>query len=130
MTPEGFVEGERSLVADRGLMRFRAYSSDQVALKVVSGYRAVERLQWFSHGFMKAQQSDRQLVLPDLRMGVEPDYSFRFAVAKREDGAWREIAPQQLRWPWEARRRFGWLWRRIWREPATAAESLNRAVDG
>jgi inner membrane protein len=129
MTPEGFVEGERSLVADRGPIRFRAYSSNQEALAEARGYRAVERLQWFSHGFMKAQQSDRQLVLSDLRMGAEPDYSFRFAVAKREDGAWREIAPQQLRWPWEARRRFGWLWQRIWREPLTASGSLNRAVD-
>ncbi|HEV8694019.1 MAG TPA: metal-dependent hydrolase [Lysobacter sp.] len=123
MTPDGFVEGEYSLVADRGPMQFHEYSTDRRALAEVRSYNAVQRLQWFNHGFMKAQQSEGQLVLSDLRMGAEPDYSFRFAVAEREGETWREIPPQQLRWPWEARRRLGWVWQRIWEQP-TATEPV------
>jgi inner membrane protein len=123
MTPDGFVEGERSLVVDRGPIRFREFGSDGDSLAAVRGYRAVERLQWFNHGFMKAQQRDGVLVLSDLRMGAEPDYTFRFAVAHRDGDGWREIAPQQLRWPWEARRRLVTMWRRIWREPLALQES-------
>ncbi|KFN50770.1 metal-dependent hydrolase [Arenimonas composti] len=117
MTPDGFLEGERSLVADRGPLRLRAYRSDTADLAAVAGYPAVRRLAWFNHGFMKAQQRDGRLVLTDLRMGAEPDYSFRFVVARADGDGWREVPPEALSWPWEARRRLPDLWARIWTEP-------------
>jgi inner membrane protein len=135
MTPDGFVEGERSLVADRGPIQFRAYRSDVAALRAVRGLRAVDRLLWFNHGFVKAQRRGPLLVLSDLRMGAEPDYSFRFAVARRDGGAWAEIPPRQLRWPWEARRRLDAMWRRIWEAPPAshsrpaARSEAGRAVE-
>ena len=49
---------------------------------------AVERILWFDHGFAKAQVRDDTLVLSDLRMGSEPDYSFNFAVAREKNGKW------------------------------------------
>lgn len=122
MTPDGFLEGERSLVADTGPMRFRAYSSDAGALARVADYPAVQRLRWFNHGFMKAEVRERQLVLSDLRMGAEPDYTFRFVVAEREGLGWREIAPTQVAWPWEAGRRLSQMWHRIWEAPPASAE--------
>jgi inner membrane protein len=121
MTPDGFVEGERSLVADRGPIRFRAWPSDVAALGVAADFPAVRRLAWFNHGFMKAEVRDDRLVVSDLRMGAEPDYSFRFAVAERASPHWRAIAPVQLAWPWQARRRLPGLWRRIWVQPAVQA---------
>ena len=120
MTPEGFVEGERSLVADRGPMLFRAHGSDVAALEAAAAVPAVRRLDWFTHGFLKAYERDRRLELSDLRMGAEPVYTFVFAVAEHEDGHWRAIAPQQLRQPLEARRQLGVMWRRIWEAPQTA----------
>ncbi len=117
MTPQGFVEGERSLVADRGPMQFRDYPSDLDALSQVSDFPAVRRLTWFNRGFMKAQVRDDRLVVSDLRMGAEPDYSFRFAVARRDGALWREIPPEQLQWPWQAGRRLGAMWHRIWKTP-------------
>jgi inner membrane protein len=121
MTPDGFVEGEHSLVADRRPIAFRRHASDVDALAQVAGYPAVSRLAWFNHGFMKAQVRDGRLVLSDLRMGAEPDYSFNFAVAERDGSRWRELPPQQLEWPWEARRRLAQMWDRIWVEPAAVS---------
>ena len=121
MTPSGFVEGERSLVADHGLMRFRGYPSNVQALRQAAAIPAVQELSWFNHGFQKAQVRDGQLVLSDLRMGAEPDYSFNFAVAEPDGDGWRAIPPQQLRWPWEASRRLGDMWQRIWQQPAAQA---------
>lgn len=118
MTPQGFVEGERSLVADRAPMHFRAYASDTLMPAETHDFAAVRRLGWFNHHFQKAEVRDGRLVLSDLRMGSEPDYSFRFAVAERDGAGWREIAPLQLPWPWQARRRLPEVWQRIWREPA------------
>jgi len=132
MTPDGFVEGERSLVADRGPMRFRHHASDVAALAQVRELPAVQRLQWFNRGFMKAQVRQGTLVLSDLRMGAEPDYSFRFAVARQEAGEWKSIAPEQLQWPWEAGRRLGAMWHRIWHEPdvdVVAADATERGAN-
>ena len=120
MTPEGFLEGERSLVADRGPMVFHAHASDVGALAQVREYPAVARLRWFNHGYMKAEEKDGRLVLSDLRMGAEPDYSFRFAVARRDGDGWREIPVEQLKWPWHATRRLPALWRRVWHQEEPA----------
>ena len=83
---------------------------------------------WFNHGFMKAQVRDGQLVLSDLRMGAEPDYTFNFAVAEPDGNGWRAIPPQQLRWPWQARRRLGEMWTRIWNMPAPDRPSTQAAA--
>ena len=123
MTPDGFVEGERSLVADAGPMRFRHYVSDTAALAAVSHYPSVQRLQWFTHGFLKAERRDGKLVLSDLRMGSEPDYSFRFEVARASAAGWQPQPVEQLKWPWEATRRLPDMWRRIWNAPVARAGS-------
>lgn len=129
MVPGGHVEGERSLIADTGAMAFRAYPSDDAALAQSRGLPAVERLTWFDHGFQKAEVRDGTLLLSDLRMGSEPDYSFRFAVARETPHGWRALhPPQQMHWPWEARRELSQVWQRIWHAPAQAAEASSGAT--
>lgn len=128
MTADGFVEGERSLVADHGSMQFHRYRSEVDALEAVRDYASVERLRWFNHGFMKAQRRGELLVLSDLRMGAEPDYSFRFAVATQNGNHWREMPPTQLQWPWEARRRLGAMWRRIWSAPPGSSPPTSQST--
>lgn len=117
MTPDGFLEGERSLWADSGRIQFRAYHSDIDAFDAVRELPAVQRLLWFNRGFMKAEVRDGQVVLSDLRMGAEPDYSFNFAVARVTGAGIEEIRPEQLAWPWQARRRLAEMWDRIWVQP-------------
>ena len=123
MTPEGYVEGFRSLAADRGPMQFSFYRADVVALHAAGDVPAVRRLTWFTHGFLKAQVVDGELVLSDLRMGSEPAYFFRFAVANQTSQGWR---PMPVRQPEAvAPRDAGALWRatwtRIWHEPEAQA---------
>ena len=118
MTPEGFVEGQRSVIADRGPMQFNRHTSDIASLQAVHRFEAVRRLTRFNHGFQKAEVRGDQLVVCDLRMGVDPNYIFCFAVARREAGRWSEIPPRQFDWPaanWGNQLRA--LWHRIWNEP-------------
>jgi inner membrane protein len=110
MTPNGYVEGYRSLLADRGAMRFTGYPSNVQALHEASHVPAVRRLSWFNHGFMRARMVDGQLDLADLRMGSEPDYFFRFVVAQRQGNEWRPIAPRQL----SVERNFDQVWSGTW----------------
>jgi inner membrane protein len=113
MTPNGYVEGFRSLAADDGPMTFRGHPSNVQALAQARDMLAVRRLTWFNHGFMRAQVVDDELVLSDLRMGSEPDYFFRFAVA-RHGSDWRAIPPRQLDTPRDFDRAGREMWRRIW----------------
>jgi len=124
MTPSGYVVGDRSLVADTGAMHFEGFPSNVQAVRQADGIPAVQRLNWFNRGFMRAQVVDGRLVLSDLRMGLEPDYTFNFVVAEQRDGRWRGIVPEQLRSDYaspaaraDVGRRLGLMWERIWHEP-------------
>jgi inner membrane protein len=120
MTPDGFMESERSLVADSGPMRFVEHPSDTDGLAATAAYPAVRELRWFTHGFLKAQRHEGELVLADLRMGAEPDYSFRFVVARTDADGWQPIPPRQLKWPRQASERLPGMWDRIWRAPSAS----------
>ncbi|TDK27367.1 metal-dependent hydrolase [Luteimonas aestuarii] len=130
ITPEGYVIGDRSVVADRGPMHFERHASDVEALAAVSGIHAVQRLQWFNRGFMRAEVRDGELVLSDLRMGLEPEYAFNFVVARADgDGGWRSIPPRQLESAYRAPVEEGGvmsalagMWARIWTQPVAPAQ--------
>ena len=118
LTPGGYLIGDRSLVADRGPMRLSAHASDTAALRAAAQVPAVQRLHWFNGGFMRAQVRGDVLVLSDLRMGLEPAYSFNFAVGRRgADGAWQPMPVQTAPAGDGAlfsRQGIGAAWRRVW----------------
>ncbi|MDO5623421.1 MAG: metal-dependent hydrolase [Pseudomonadota bacterium] len=125
MTPEGYLIGDRSVLADRGPMRFAPHASEVAALHAAAGVPAVEQLRWFNRGFMRAQVhadagGGQTLVLSDLRMGLEPHYNFNFAVARREGtgAGWQPLAPPQSVSPGPgaalSRQGVGDAWRGIW----------------
>lgn len=130
MTPDGYVVGDRSVVADRGPMRFEAHDSNVAALSAAAGIPAVQRLQWFNRGFMRAEARDGELVLSDLRMGLEPEYAFNFVVARADgDGGWQSIPPRQLESAYRAPVEEGGvmaalagMWTRIWTQPLPPAQ--------
>lgn len=123
MTPDGMLEGYRSLWADRGPMRFAAYAGDTAALQQLAGTPAVARLLWFSSGFMLARPQGQQLVLADLRMGAEPVYTFQYAIAERAaDGApWQAIAPVAVSREVDLAQALRATWQRLLQEPAADA---------
>ena len=118
MTPDFYLEGYHSLIADEKPIEFRAYESDTAALDALADAPSVRRLRWFNRGFMKAETRAGQLVLSDLRMGSEPDYVFRFAVAEVDSaGGWRVIEHvPEVEWPASKGRAAG-VWTRMWNEP-------------
>jgi len=128
MTPDGYVIGDRSLMADSGPMRFVAHRSDTQALAQARGIEAVETLMWFNRGFMRAEVVNDTLVLSDLRMGAEPDYVFNFVVAKRDGDTWRAVPPTRM--PSAVftasaggglRQALAGVWTRIWRSPPSGS---------
>lgn len=122
MTPDGYVEGERSLLDGPAPMAFRHYPSDIAAKAAAADIPAAARMAWFNHGFQRAQVRGDKLVLTDLRMGSEPDYFFNYAVARRDAmGQWHALQPSERFALPDARPRtaqLGRVWERIWQAPA------------
>lgn len=122
MAPDGYWIGDRSLIADRGRMHFTFQPSDTRALTQLAQTAPpqLRRLLWFTHGFVGARPQRRddgesRLILSDLRMGLEPDYFFRYDIAGRDaEGRWI-AAPDIVRVPASRDRMTGlaWVWRRL-----------------
>lgn len=125
MVPEGYWIGDRSLIADNGLMPFTFHASDSEALRQLSSQPQINRLLWFTHGFISAgaqQRDDGQLrlILTDLRMGIEPDYIFRYDIAGKDGkDAWA-VAHKITQIPSSGNMitTLSWVWRRIFDDKA------------
>lgn len=129
LTPEGYLEGERSLVADGGPIDFIAHRFDRRLLEEAGDLWAVQRLLWFSHGFQRADVVDGELRLADLRMGQHPTFFFTHVVGRREGGAWVPADNRQIEQPRVREGQLAGLWRRVWfGEPVPGTPFAERAA--
>jgi len=73
----------------------------------------VVKLKWFTRGYYTFSTVDEYVIMTDLRMGSEPDYVFRFRIAKLEDlhpyPLDDEMLSTSMDW-----RGLTWIWKRIW----------------
>ncbi len=118
-------EGERYHIAHVGIwespdaVKFKSYEKGENLLKGLEDEWDVKRLVWFTKGFYRAQIREGQIVISDLRMGVEGSYAFNFAVANylssSELQAIKAIHFEEpIDWT-----KFSLLWDRIW-DPSTS----------
>lgn len=82
MDDQGYREGFYSLLDDSATIQFDRYDSSRDLLAGLTDHWPVKRLQWFTHGFYSVQRKARDIVITDLRMGLEPYYVFRFKVGE------------------------------------------------
>lgn len=112
-----YLEGFHS-VLDQGtrlhLDRFERGTRLGAELSSIDGVR---RIQDFSHGFWAVWQQGAQLGITDLRMGQEPNYVFRFAVAERHSPWVPLVRAEQAGGRPDVERVLPWLWRRALGEP-------------
>ena len=73
----------------------------------------VVKLKWFTRGYYAFSTLDEDVVMTDLRMGSEPDYVFRFKVARLNDSQPSPIFDERLKTKQDWRR-LAWVWKRIW----------------
>jgi len=79
-----YYEGFHGLLDAPGPMRFDRHDRGTRLESAVAGIDGAQRIRRFSHGFYRLHENGAgQLVITDLRMGLEPHYSFAFAVALR-----------------------------------------------
>ena len=72
------------------------YADEPQLLAGLEDHWPLQRLQWFSHGFYSVTRLGEDIVISDLRMGVEPNYVFRFKVGEIGNPHARPTPPEQL----------------------------------
>ena len=108
----GYYEGYYSVLDDDDIT-FVHYPGDRQLLAGIEDHWPVQRLQWFSHGIYSVTRIADDIVISDLRMGVEPNYVFRFKVGEIGNPHARPTTAEQLV-PVRDLGRLPLLWARIW----------------
>ncbi|HEY5719237.1 MAG TPA: metal-dependent hydrolase, partial [Gammaproteobacteria bacterium] len=114
MTGDGYLEGFHSLLDGELPVRFSRRQSEPALLAGLQSHPPVQRLQWFTKGFYAVERVDDRVVISDLRMGMYPDYAFRFTVGEVSNPHSRPAAPGRWRAPVDYRGRLSRVWERIW----------------
>ncbi|GCL64798.1 metal-dependent hydrolase [Pseudaquabacterium pictum] len=115
---DAYHEGFRS-VLDRGpAMAFDRFDRGTALWPAVQALDGAQRIAAFSHGFYALDATDGRLHITDLRMGQQPAYVFRFAIAQRQGDAWVPLpVAEQLGMRPAVGRAWAWLWRRALGQP-------------
>jgi inner membrane protein len=82
VSEQGFHEGFYSVLDERDDIEFTHYPSDTGLLDGIEDHWPVRRLKWFTHGLYSVTRSANDVIMTDLRMGLEPNYVFRYKVAE------------------------------------------------
>ncbi len=101
MAGDSYHEGYYSLLdgapADgKPRIAFDRYPRGNALAAELRGDDSVQRLTALTHGFFAMRQDGARVLISDLRMGQEPNYTFTFHIADRHSAAVPLATPQQL----------------------------------
>lgn len=85
MSDDEYYEGYVSIFDSAEQVSLDNYTSTRSLLTDIQDEWDVQRLQWFTKGFYAVKQDENNIVLSDLRMGVECYYVFNFIVGEDND---------------------------------------------
>ena len=89
------------------------YPRNLALMAGIEEHPSVVKLKWFTRGYYAFSTAGDDVVMSDLRMGSEPDYVFRFKVARLNDQHSQPIDDERLKTNQDWRR-LAWVWKRIW----------------
>ena len=114
---QSYYQGFYSVLDENNDIEFRRHPRSLHLLEPLAHSWAVQRLQWFTKDFYAVTLEGQDVVMSDLRMGVEPSYVFRFKVGEQANPHVREVPVERLI---EARdySLLDGLWDRIWSREA------------
>ena len=114
---DAYHEGFYSLLDQAPLVTFDRYARGNALATELQGTDGVQRLQAFSKGFYALREDAGRVLISDLRMGQEPDYTFTFAVAEKRSAAVPLAQPERVGGRGDIACSLSWLGKRIWGDP-------------
>lgn len=94
----------------------------------LSGIENFDKLVSFTKGFYRLDVRNREIVMSDLRMGLTPNYAFRFAIAALTGDGVRPIAPRRLAGVRRAPGDIEWLLANLSGEPTARPAESDAAI--
>lgn len=94
-----------------------------------NGNEALEKLTAFNGGYFRVDVEDGQVVVSDLRMGLTPNYVFRFAVAEQGPEGLTVIPPERRRLERSSEGDLDWLIANLSGEPALRPAETAASAD-
>jgi inner membrane protein len=113
---DDYLEGFYSLLDAQPQIELDRFAKGSALAAELQHIDGVQRLTAFTKGFYKLEQRADRLLISDLRMGQEPNYSFSFAVAEEHSPTVALAQPEQIAVAFDIARGLNWLWRRAWGE--------------
>jgi inner membrane protein len=110
---EHYYEGFYSVFDEGAAIRFESRPRSLELVEPLDDSWAVRRLQWFTKGFYAAASVGNDIIITDLRMGVEPEYAFRFKVGEMGNPH-PHPAPVERLPGIRSLEGLHWVWARIW----------------
>ena len=108
-----YYEGFYSLFDGNTPIRFEQHPRSLALIAPLRDSWPVQRLQWFTKDFYAASSHQGDIIITDLRMGLEPEYVFRFKVGEVANPHPHPVPV--LRIPSVRNfERLHWVWARIW----------------
>ena len=98
------------------------YPRNLALMAGIEEHPPVVKLKRFTRGYYAFSTVGEYIAMTDLRMGSEPDYVFRFKVAKFNDLHSIPIDDERLKTNLDWRR-LAWVWKRIWK-PMSISENF------
>jgi len=78
----GYFDAFTPVFGQQDSIQFTYYNSEDYLLENISEHWPVQRLLWFTHGFYRVTLRGTDILITDLRMGLEGNYVFNFKVAE------------------------------------------------
>lgn len=116
VTAADSCEGFRSLFDDERPIEFACRGRNPALYAALRSDWNVARIAWFSHGFFSMSERDGRVRIADIRMGLEPHYTFTFEVARRTESGFVAMPPAFVPSRADFRRALDWIGRRMWGE--------------
>jgi inner membrane protein len=112
-TPGGYAEGYYSLLDEQPRIEFARHARDDALYERLKSDWNIARMAWFTHGFFKLYERNGRIYIADLRLGMEPIYTFTFDVGSLREGKFTSSTPTVAPSPAPRSSMLGWMWRRL-----------------
>jgi inner membrane protein len=101
MAEGGYYEAWYSMLDESHRVEFSFHADDKHLLEPIADHWPVQRLAYFTHGFFGVREMAGAVVMSDLRMGVEPTYTFNYRVADLLSGRTVPVTSTRVETPWQ-----------------------------
>ena len=108
-----YYEAYASVLDSPSELSLTPYKSEPALLNDISGEWGVQRLQWFMKGMYSVSLRGNDVVMSDLRMGVECGYVFNFVVGKQTESGVQATKVEKFSQRPDLSK-VGGIWNRIW----------------